>query len=524
MESLDRKEGEFVYLSIKTGLHRCIDTNIHDGNLIELKFNVDGLPISKSSDLQLWPTLCQVHHEAICYQPFAVSIFCGMSKPISNDVYFEEFVSEMNDLLENGIDIEGKHYRISIKCFVCDTPARAFCKNIVGHNHKFGCERCIVKGTKRGFKQTVFLSTNSAERTDDSFRNQSQIQHHKGHSLLSDIRLPMNMIFTFVLDFMHLCFLGVMKKLLFFWLEGNLNFRLRSRLRNALSDRMELLKNEVPCEFQRKPRSTKKYKKWKATEFRFFLLYCGPIILKKILSKRLYKHFLLLHCACRILSMDNICIRLNGFAKTFLVQFVKGAKSFYGKSSLTMNLHNLLHVADDARTMNCSLTKISCFPFENFLGKLKVKLRSPLKPLAQICRRLHEEANVINQKGKISPAIDVLKAKQNNILKIKFKEYTLTAKEPDNIVLLKNRKFLKIKKIVKNRDDIEIRGQYFKGKKPIYVYPFKSTALNMWEIYPDSLEELHTFPLSFVDKKGMKLSASIRDDANKRYYLLPLIH
>lgn len=107
----------------------------------------------------------------------------------------------------------------------------------------------LLKVKKRGYSQTVFLSTNKAERTDVSFRIQSQFEHHKGRTLLSDIRPPINMIFSFVLYFMHLCFLGVMKKLLFFWLEGNLNFKLRPRLRDNLSDRMDLLKNEVPCEF-----------------------------------------------------------------------------------------------------------------------------------------------------------------------------------------------------------------------------------------------------------------------------------
>lgn len=108
------------------------------------------------------------------------------------------------------------------------------------------------------------------ERTDESFRQQRQARHHVGNCLLINIRPVINMIKIFILDFMHLCSLGVMKRLLEYWLQGNLNYRLRPRLRDELSDRMELLKTQVPCEFQRKPRTTKKYTKWKATEFRFF--------------------------------------------------------------------------------------------------------------------------------------------------------------------------------------------------------------------------------------------------------------
>lgn len=77
------------------------------------------------------------------------------------------------------------------------------------------------------------------------------------------------------------------------------------------------------------------------------------------------------------------------------------------------------------------------------------------------------------------PLVIVLKIDRNNIIKIKFKEYVLTTKEPDNIVLLNSRKFLKIKKIFKNGNEFEIQGNYYREKKSIYTYPFQSSALNI---------------------------------------------
>lgn len=53
-------------------------------------------------------------------------------------------------------------------------------------------------------------------------------------------------------------------------------------------------------------------------------------------------------------------------------------------------MHNLVHLADDITYMKCPLSNITAFPFENALGKIKKLLRSGNKPIAQICRRLHE--------------------------------------------------------------------------------------------------------------------------------------
>lgn len=44
-----------------------------------LNFNIDGLPLFKSSNVQIWPILCSVER----FQPFVVAVFCGNEKPNS---------------------------------------------------------------------------------------------------------------------------------------------------------------------------------------------------------------------------------------------------------------------------------------------------------------------------------------------------------------------------------------------------------------------------------------------------------
>ena len=313
----------------------------------------------------------------------------------------EKFVDEINELLRDGIQISERHFNVSLKCIVCDTPARAFIKSTVGHGGKYACERCTIQGTKFeeteegeriNLGRTVYPDTDCEKRTDTSFRNMTQREHHYNISPLTRITPKINMITAFILDFMHLCCLGIMKKLISFWLSGDLKFRLGVSMRSELGRRMEFFKKQVCSEFQRKPRSTKYYPKWKAPEFRLFLLYCGPIVLKSILSKKLYKHFLLLYAACRILSCRKICFNYLQHAKKYLKCFFVALKYFYGPASQIMNAHNLLHLADDVRNMDCSLSQITAFPFENVLGKIKRRLlRTSYRLLVQVCRRLHEE-------------------------------------------------------------------------------------------------------------------------------------
>jgi len=56
-------------------------------------------------------------------------------------------------------------------------------------------------------------------RTDESYRSKKDEDYHKGNSPL--VCLSINIINTVVLDYMHNVCLGVVKKLVEFWVKGN---------------------------------------------------------------------------------------------------------------------------------------------------------------------------------------------------------------------------------------------------------------------------------------------------------------
>lgn len=155
------------------------------------------------------------------------------------------------------------------------------------------------------------------------------------------------MVQGFALDPMHLLYLGIVKKLLFLWCNGKPPHKLSFRDVEIISDKLTSVRNFMPCEFNRKPRSLLEVKRWKATEFRQFVFYTGPVVLKNVLNRDMYLNFLSLHVSLTILSNPSFQSKLIDCANSLLKYFVKTFIILYGKHNMSHNIHNLLHLCDD---------------------------------------------------------------------------------------------------------------------------------------------------------------------------------
>lgn len=363
-------EGKFVYFGIRQNLQRLINPSLHEDRNIALQFNIDGLPLFKSSRKQFWPILCQIFFNPSVYPVFPVAIYEGDTKPSDLRQYFEKFIDEVIELLEIGVEVNNIVLKVSIKSFICDRPARSMIKSIKGHGGYYACERCTIPGQRHN-KRTVYVGQDFLKRHDSSFRSQQQSEHHIGLSPLT--RIPgLDMVYHFSLDFMHLCCLGVMKKFLNdYWIEGNRQVKLSHSQKYRLSAMLLEFQSQIPIDFQRTTRTLNNISKWKATEYRFFLLYALPILLKDILPEKLYNHFMLFHVGCRILCSDEFCSKYIEHAATYLRMFVSLGNQLYGIESQILNMHSLIHLADDVKVLSCSLSHLTAFPFESALGRIK---------------------------------------------------------------------------------------------------------------------------------------------------------
>ena len=172
-------------------------------------------------------------------------------------------------------------------------------------------------------------------------------------------------------------------------MKGPLRTQLGGQCISHISAKLLAVINCVPSEFARKPRAVTEVDHWKATEFRQLLLYTGPVCLRDILPDAMYNNFMLLSVAMYILLSPEHCVELCDQAEHLFVNFCEHFGQLYGKQFLSYNVHAVVHLADECR-MHGVLDNVSCFVFENYLGRIKKLLRKPDAALQQVAKRLSE--------------------------------------------------------------------------------------------------------------------------------------
>ena len=397
--------GNYYHFGLRDELMRNMSIFKDVSGDLQLQFNVDGLPLFRSSPVDFWPILCRVFFHSGVSSVFPVGLFCGKSKPSCVDEYLKLFLQELRAVLEEGVEIRGKHANVRVHSFVCDAPARQYVKKVKGHSGYDSCERCEVHGERNesGEPGIKFVQTCNNLRTDASFRLNKYASHQKCHEGVSPLtELPIDMIKDFPLDYMHLVLLGVVKRMLRLWLgtsdfhvtKYSCNFRLLARECSAvISQRVQVCADGISSEFQRRPRQMDENKFFKAKEFRTLLLYTFPFIFRGLFRNKpeVFDHFLLLVVSFRVMLGRKATPDLVSYVRALLLKFVIDMKALYGKTHMTYSVHNLLHVADDYERFGV-LDRVSAFTFESYMQKLKSYVGRGGRELQQAVKRRHEES------------------------------------------------------------------------------------------------------------------------------------
>jgi len=129
-------------------------------------------------------------------------------------------------------------------------------------------------------------------------------------------------------------------------------------------------------------------------EFRYFLLYAGPYVLKGVVNDDIYRLFMVLHYAITTLISPNITKSKTQFSRELLKYFILAMAQIVGQEWLIFNVHCLYHLPDDCDHFEAPLDVFSSFTYEAKFGKMKNVLRGRRLPLAQILKRRPEEDNL----------------------------------------------------------------------------------------------------------------------------------
>jgi hypothetical protein len=498
--------GKYLEFNWCNSLSLLIKKQPEARNPVKVQINIDGIPLFKSSNQQFWPILGSIESTQDC---FVIGIFAGAGKPNSVNQFLDKFVNKFNDISEAGLVVNGQTYLIQISAILCDAPARSFILGAKNHTGYSSCGKCDIKG-EYFMNRVIFPFSETNKRTDQSFRNQDDKRHHNEVTIINN--LPINLVKDVPFEYLHLVCLGVVRKLLHLWTKGKkCPARLRPHEIELISTKLKSLKSSVPVEFARKPRSLKELENWKGTEFRQFVLYSGPIVLKSVLSQELYEHFICFHVAITILVNPKLCKTLNSYAENLLKYFVQTFAQHYGKETLSYNVHGLLHLAEDC-SVHGNLDNFSTFKFENKLQEIKKLIRSSNNPLQQAHRRIIEREHLEEEECASKTDAEFLvewegSPNWNNLTSTdakQFKKYKianslLSATFPNNVCQLSDGSVVKIRSFFVNKKDSGFIGQKFKQEENLYKLPSHSKNFNIKLV--SNLDEFKKFSIELISNK-----------------------
>ena len=522
--------GEYYHFGLSNLLNLHLSESLTGLSELHLQINVDGLPLFRSSNAQFWPILCKIR-EFVDHPPLIIGIYSGTCKPPVS--FVQEFVDEMKEVLDNGLLMQDHKIQVFVDNFVCDAPARSFLKCVKSHSGYSSCERCVQPGEWKG--KVVFTEVDAPLRTDHDFSRKVDEKHHtQQQSPLEN--LGIGMVSQFVLDPLHLLYLGVVRRLLLAWIRGSYSVRLSQQICSQLSNVLLNMSAYIPREFSRRPRSLLEIDRWKATEFRLFLLYTGPVAIRKFVSDAVYKHFMLLSVASYILSSSELCVTYCDYAEKLLKMFVSEVSKIYGKDMLVYNIHCLLHLCDDVKHYGC-LENFSAFVFENKLKSIKQLIRKPSCLLQQIIRRLSEQQIIPNRFSKM---------KDSNLLKCApYQEHSrwpvpegyedadqyrqasinslhLSVKKSDSCILTTDDSLYIITNVLLSHSQLILVARRFTQVQNFFDYPLPSSSLGIMRASLLHLSHHETIILpQSISKKCMMLPYA--DDDNE-VVVVPLLH
>lgn len=491
-------------------------------DLVEVDVSTDGVPGFDSSLSEFYPLCCSLNGSD---EVLLAGVYFGHGKPASFNDLFKDLVEELKEL-ENGFEWQGRQISVQIRFGIFDAVARASALYIKAHSGFYGCPKCTVKGGKVE-NRMCFLDWTCPLRTDQSFREQWQEEHHKGESILCELK-TFKPVSNVPLDYMHLVLLGIFRTMVYLMLAGPTRVRQSGACFAEISENLVNFAAWVPSDFVRKCRSLQFVKKFKAVEWRLLLFYVGVVAFASALPKHLYEHFLILHVIMTIISCEEHLESHSTYAQELASCFTQAFMKLYGKTFVNFNLHNLTHLIEDCK-IHGVVDKFSAFKYENFYGLLQKMVRKGDKPLQQISRR-YSELKMKKNQSQVKHSRSQYSGLHNDgplppwCINPQFSSFSepgkckLTTSKPNNCCCLVDGSVIVVENFASLRSNKSkvVVGRKFLQELPLYEVPCNSTIFGIK--FVSKLSALQTWPVESIKKKCFRVPLKTG------FAVFPLLH
>lgn len=561
-----------------------------------IDINIDGVKLFENTDtMEFLPILLTVHSIRKSFDdpaqakrltggnPAIVGFFHGKEKPPPK-LLLGKFLYDLSRLCPHNEDLKmtaGRQFTVSLRCVRTDGPMRSYLKRTKGHSGYHSCDRCIQRGaqyavgkrknskSKKVKSKTIQLRDLHAPlRTDEDFLTYTGDDHSQDNHVLNAndvspfVHFPeFGMVSGFVIDSMHTmeggAFLRILVNLVHHKEEGGLD----KKSLGELDRRIMIVQQCKPNEFDRRVRPlTKCAAKYKHHELRQFLFYLLFPVMKGVLSKERLVHIMMLQQSMLLLggfnpnpvSTEDIT-EASRLLKGYVQQCIE-----YGWP-VRFTTHQIIHLPEDVSFYKCGVECLSAYPFENFQRVFKNLLRSGNLATEQIRNRLIEKkkyALPTGQDGMILTNFEQFKVEAARLEKsrnpnanvivefiddgdsgktIKFPQFTLSNRFPNNVCLMKNGSIVVCKDFIESPEGSGVflmQGLKFRLLENCYTSPFPSskfgiyfgskieTRLNEWNLN-GVCGKIYAIPSDFHEKSQNVPDISI---AKCKWYLSPIFH
>ena len=377
---------------------------------IELHVTCDGIPLSKSSNLPLYPVILYInnfnnvlkqskhyilasvfiqrHHQKVDYP----TLFHSLIEQVKQQSYFATRWAPK--------------CLVKIVSFLADAPCRAAVLNMLQYNGNFACHKCKIQYRTRirlddegndenkrylPILRSTELIARELEEVIEIGNGIKELQARQTVEPIEGIKGPsvFNSIdFDFVqrtpMETMHCLFLGATRRMIYYFFE---NSRILSASqKRRINERRKAFR--LPSKISRGLRSFDEMKNFKSAEWQNILFFFSYFLFKGILQDNLFELFI---------QLSQSSLRL--FYASFGPEDVEEGRQLLDKFLLNLrrnkhheqfeifNFHALAHLYED-RLIHGPLFEVSAYSYENQLQLFKIQFHSKNKLAATIEKRV----------------------------------------------------------------------------------------------------------------------------------------